>query len=230
MRGVQHTWIRAFGSCTGAGAALTAGGVCAVLAVMGTMTFGLWASRSGPDGQTLALPRVPSAGPASGADVRTVRTAAVDEGRSVAARRAPTPRFETTATVTRRSARRSPTKPSPRATPASPGDEARPSIPAPRLASPAAATSVPQALPSAVSIPPAGLDAPPTVRRTTEAVLAPVERVADAAQGAVREVAGPTVAPHADAVVTPVRGAVREVAGGLLGVRAPAPSGAPAAP
>lgn len=229
MATVRTEWIRALVPSAGAGAALAAGTVCAVLAVMGAMTFGLWGSRAGSDAGAMAIPGVPRPAPAAGGDVEDAGAdaAAATDATETSPRRPRRPAHQTTVVAERPAARGRAITPSPQATSRPP--TAQPVRPQAVVSPPAhaqAATSVvaataPQLPSSGAALPRPVRDAPGTVRRTAEAVLAPVERAADAAQSGVRAVADPVIARLP--APAPSAPQAAEVVAGALPAGAPSP-------
>jgi hypothetical protein len=237
---VSHAWVRALVPSTGAAAALALGGVCAVLAVMGAMKFGLWEIGDRSGGGAMALPRGPGEAHAPARDGRAVRADARRPARpsGAARRRAARRAHETTVVVARPTAPRRVSAPSPQSTPSRPAEQATPSpatqeraapaLVAPpsaptHVATPVADIPVPRVPPPGGSLPDVVRDVSGTAGRTTEAALGSVGRTAETAQTAVREVAEPATAPVANAVPAPARPAVTGVVAGVLGSEPPPP-------
>ena len=237
---MPYAWVRALVPSTGASAALALGGVCAVLAVMGAMRFGVWEVGDRSGGGAMALPRGPGKAHPPARDARAVRADARRSARPSGAARRRTARrvHETTVVVARPTAPRGVSAPSPQSTPSRPAEQATPSpatqeraapasvappsVPT-HVATPVADVPVPRVPPPGGSLPDVVQDVPGTVGRTAEAALGSVGRTAETARTAVREVAAPATAPVVSAVPAPARPAVTRIVAGVPGSEPPSP-------
>jgi hypothetical protein len=207
---------------------------------MGAMTFGLWGSGDASDAGAMAVLPVPRQAPAPGGDREDAGAGAAGaaDARDASPGRPARRSYETTVVAERPTTRRPASAPSPQATS---GPPAAQPVPSPARGEPVrkpaavsgsgqaqAATSVvgetvPPLPPSGGSLPRPVQDVPATVRRTAEAVLASVDRAADAAQGAVRDLPGPLIEPLTDAAPAPTLPKAADVVASALPGAAPAP-------